>query len=391
VGFALSVYPVAVEHGWMGRADAVQRSLAALRFFWDSDQSGRAEATGFHGLYYHFLHMDGGTRAWHCELSLIDSALLLAGMLTAAAYFDGPTSDESELRRLADALYRRADWRWAQRPDAAVVQGWKPECGFLNYGWEGYSEAMLLYVLGLGSPTHPLTDTSFDAWTMTYQWENLYAIDFLYAGPLFIHQFPHAWIDFRGIRDRFMREKRCDYFDNSRRATWVQREYAMRNPRSFVGFDEDHWGLTAGDGPDVCPQRVAGREQAFYGYAARGAPWGPDDGTLSAPGVLSSLVFAPEIVLPAMRSLVHNDQVVHTSAVRASGFNATARTGGASLPAKAWISQGEFGLDQGMIVLMIENFRSGLMWRLTRSCPYVRVGLRRAGFDGGWLRKARRP
>ncbi len=161
---------------------------------------------------------------------------------------------------------------------AAVVHGWKPESGFLNYGWEGYSEAIVLYALGLGSPTHPLTEESFQVWTSTYQWENLYDIDFLFAGPLFIHQFSHAWIDFRGIRDRFMREKRCDYFENSRRAAWVQREYAIRNPRSFVGFGEDCWGLSAGDGPSGKPQRVAGRRQTFYGYAARGVPWGPDDG-----------------------------------------------------------------------------------------------------------------
>ena len=390
-GFALSVYPVAVERGWMSRAAAVQRSLATLRFFWHSDQSGEPGSTGCHGLYFHFLHMDSGTRAWKCELSLIDSALLLAGMLTAATYFDQPSADERELRQLADDLYRRVDWNWAQPEGAAVVHGWKPESGFLNYGWEGYSEALLLYALGLGSPTHPLTEASFDAWTVTYQWENLYGIDFLYAGPLFIHNFSHAWLDLRGIRDRFMREKRCDYFENSRRATLVQREYAIRNPRSFVGYCENRWGLSAGDGPGLPPQRVAGREQAFYGYAARGVPWGPDDGTLAGPAVLASLPFAPELVLPALRGLVRGDLAAAARAVRASGFNATARAPEAALPGAAWVSAGEFGLDQGMTVLMIENFRSGLMWRLTRSCPYLRTGLRRAGFKGGWLARAPKP
>ena len=389
VGFALSVFPVAVERGWMTRADAVQRSLVALRFFWHSDQSGKPESTGRHGFYFHFLHMDSGTRAWRSELSLIDSALLLAGMLTAAAYFTGAAQAETELRQLADALYRRVDWVWAQRRGAAVVHGWKPESGFLHYGWEGYSEAILLYVLGLGSPTHPLTDASFQAWTMTYQWENLYGYDFLYAGPLFIHQFSHAWIDFRGIRDRFMREKRCDYFENSRRATYVQREYAMRNPRSFVGYGENRWGLSAGDGPGVKPRRVAGRRQAFYGYAARGAPWGPDDGTIAGPATLASLVFAPEIVLPAVRRMVADGPGAQGCTVRASGFNATARGPGPAGEAAAepgrWISDGEFGLDQGMIVLMVENFRSGLLWRLLRASPYIRAGLRRAGFRGGWL------
>jgi hypothetical protein len=221
IGFALSVYPVGVAHGWMERADAVQRTLVTLRFLMDCDQSGSARATGYRGFYFHFLDMTSGTRAWRSEISLIDTGFLMAGVLTAAAYLDADTPDENELRRLADALYRRIDWGWAQRKGGAVTHGWKPECGFLNYGWEGYSEAILLYVLGLGSPTHALTDQSFSAWTMTYQWENLYGHDFLYAGPLFIHQYSHAWIDFRGIRDAFMREKGCDYFENSRRATFV--------------------------------------------------------------------------------------------------------------------------------------------------------------------------
>ena len=392
VGFALSAFPVAVEHGWIERSDAVQRTLDVLRFFWNSDQSGRADATGYRGYYFHFLDMSSGARKWRSELSLIDTALLIAGFLTAAAFFNARTKAELELRELADALYRRVDWRWAQRGGSTVAHGWKPECGFLSYGWEGYSEALLLYVLGMGSPTHPLTDKSFEAWTTTYQWENLYGHDHLYAGPLFIHQFSHAWIDFRGIRDRFMREKGCDYFENSRRATYVQREYAIRNPRSFGGYGADCWGISAGDGPSVEPRLVAGRRQAFYGYAARGVPHGPDDGTLSGAAMLASLVFAPEITLSAVRKLYARTQRGEGESVRASGFNSTVGDFGThgqvsdgESNSDGWLSEGEFGLDQGMIVLMIENFRSGLLWRLGRSCPYIRAGLGRAGFTGGWL------
>ncbi len=391
VGFALSAYPVGVERGWMTRVEALQRSLAALRFFHDSDQSGTPESTGFKGFYFHFLHMDSGQRAWRCEVSLIDTALLLAGMLTAAAYFTAATAAEAELRALVDTLYHRVDWCWAQPSGAAVVHGWKPGSGFLNYGWEGYSEALLLYALGLGSPTHALTEASFPAWTCTYQWENLYGIDVLYAGPLFIHQFSHAWIDFRGIRDRFMREKRSDYFENSRRATYLQREYAIRNPRSFVGYDEDGWGLSAGDGPSTPRQRIAGRRQSFYGYAARGAPWGPDDGTISGPSVLSSLVFAPELVLPALRRMQAHGTASYDGVARASGYNDTVRVGAPVGPdakgvrATGWVSEGSFGLDQGMIVLMVENFRTGLPWRLLRGSVPIRTGLHRAGFRGGWL------
>ena len=387
IGFALSVYPVGVERGWMERADAVQRTLMTLRFLMASDQSGSARTTGYRGFYFHFLDMDSGTRVWRSEVSLIDTGFLMAGVLTAAAYFDAKTSatpdspDENELRRLADALYRRVDWRWAQREGGAVTHGWKPECGFLNYGWEGYSEAILLYVLGLGSPTHALTDQSFTAWTMTYQWENLYGHDFLYAGPLFIHQFSHAWIDFRGIRDAFMREKDCDYFENSRRATYVQREYAIRNPGGFAGYGDDCWGLSAGEGPQGEPRRIAGRQQAFYGYAARGVPYGPDDGTVCGSSTLSSLVFAPELVLPALRALESRSRIDGATRIRASGFNPTATEAGSD----GWVSKGEFGLDQGMIVLMIENHRTGLPWRLGRANPVVRAGLSRAGFKGGWL------
>ena len=387
IGFALSVYPVGVERGWMQRGDAVQRTLMTLRFLMASDQSGSAGATGYHGFYFHFLDMRLGTRVWHSEVSLIDTGFLMAGVLTAAAYFDADAADspdtenERELRQLALALYRRVDWRWAQREGGAVTHGWKPECGFLNYGWEGYSEAILLYVLGLGSPTHALTDQSFTAWTMTYQWENLYGHDFLYAGPLFIHQFSHAWIDFRGIRDAFMREKDCDYFENSRRATYVQREYAIRNPGGFAGYGDDCWGLSAGEGPQAEPRRIAGRQQAFYGYAARGVPYGPDDGTVCGSSTLSSLVFAPELVLPALRALESRSRNDDATRIRASGFNPTVTEAGSD----GWVSKGEFGLDQGMIVLMIENHRTGLPWRLGRANPVVRAGLSRAGFKGGWL------
>jgi hypothetical protein len=389
VGFALSVYPVAVERGWIVRDDAVQRILAALRFFSGSDQSGAAVSTGCHGFYFHFLDLESGLRAWQSELSSIDTALLIVGMLTAAAYFDAATPAESELRQLASALYDRVDWHWAQHDGDAVALGWKPECGFLNYGWQGYNEAIVLYALGLGSTTHPLTTASFEAWTVTYQWENLYGIDFLYAGPLFVHEFSHAWIDFRGIRDGFMREKNCDYFENSRRAAQVQRQYAIRNPRGFTGYGQDCWGLSAGDGPSVEPQMVAGRRQAFYGYAARGVPWGPDDGTITGSATAAALVFAPEIALPALRKLFDRKPADPCRSVQASGFNATAGlTGTQTSPevdSGGWTSAGEFGLDQGIIVLMVENFRTGLPWRLGRSIPCLRAGLKRAGFAGGWL------
>lgn len=381
VGFALSSYPVAVERGWITRDDAIQRTLAALHFFSNSAQSEAPGATGYKGLYYHFLDMQSGRRVWQCELSLIDTALLLAGMLTAAAYFTGDAQNEAEIRQLADALYRRVDWQWAQNGKATLSQGWKPECGFLHYGWEGYSEASILYVLAIASPTHPIPATSFSAWTATYQWENLYGHDFLYAGPLFVHQFSHAWIDFRRIQDAFMREKRSDYFENSRQAVHIQREYALRNPHGFRGYGENFWGLSAGDGPSPQRVRIDGINRNFFGYTARGVPYGPDDGTIAPPAALASIVFAPEMVLAAIRHFRERYPEIVNEYRLPSGFNPTLVPDGS----QGWISEGCLGLDQGIVVLMIENYRSGLIWKLMRQCPYTGIGLRSADFRGGWL------
>jgi hypothetical protein len=381
VGFALSSYPVAVERGWMSRAEALRHSLDALRFFRDSDQSGTPQATGYKGFYYHFLDIHSGARVWQSELSMIDTALLLAGVLTAAMYFGADTPAESELRHIADALYRRVDWCWAQDGGDTIRQGWKPECGFLHYGWEGYSEAIVLYALALGSPTHPISDHCYHAWTVTYQWENLYDVDFLYAGPLFVHHFSHAWIDFRGIRDPFMREKCSDYFENSRRAVLIQREYARLNPHGFIGYGENGWGLSACDGPSDEQPNMANETRRLFGYAARGVPYGPDDGTLSAPAVLASLPFAPKVALECLRSLLLRYPQILTDGRLASACNPSlALAGGAP-----WVSAGHYGLDQGIVLLMIENHRSGLLWQLMRACPYLVDGLRRAGFRGGWL------
>ena len=365
----------------MTRADALRRSLAALRFFRDSDQSGRADATGHKGFYYHFLDLRTGARAWRSELSMIDTALLIAGALTVGAYFTANVSDEIALRQLVDELYRRVDWPWAQNGSDTIRLGWKPECGFLNYCWDGYSEAILLYVLALGSPSHPIEGNCYKAWTVTYQWENLYGHDFLYAGPLFVHQFSHAWIDFRGIQDRFMREKRCDYFENSRRAILVQIEYARRNPHEFAGYNERCWGLTACDGPGDFISGQVNRRQRALSYAARGVPYGPDDGTLAGWAALASLPFAPEIALDAARNMQRRYPEMCTAQKYASSFNPSL-TGTGGL---AWVSPGHFGLDQGIVLMMIENHRTQLIWQLMKNSPYVVAGLRRAGFRGGWM------
>jgi len=381
VGFALSSYPVAVERGWLTREDAATRTLVTLRFFEASAQGSSESTTGYKGFYYHFLDLQSGKRVWQCEVSPIDTALLFAGVLTAGAYFDAATSAECEIRTLAQELYRRIDWDWARNGNAMVAQGWKPECGFLHYGWQGYNEAALLYVLGLASPTHPLAATSYAAWTSTYQWENIYGRDLLYAGPLFIHQFSHAWIDFRRIRDAFMREKGSDYFENTCRAIDVQREYARRDPNEYGTYGLDCWGLSAGDGPGLGTMQVHGRERHFFEYAARGVPFGPDDATIAPVAALASLPFAPALALSAVRNFLDLYPEWADTGRLPSGFNRVAP----GADSRGWISDGYYGLDQGLAVLMIENYRSGLIWRLMRDSPAIRTGLKRAGFRGGWL------
>ncbi|MGB6200055.1 MAG: glucoamylase family protein [Candidatus Acidiferrales bacterium] len=377
-GLALASYPVGVERAFLTRDDAIKRTLATLRFFAKSHQGIEADATGYRGFYYHFLDMKTGQRTWKCELSTIDSTFLLAGALTAATYFDRDTPEEDEIREHANSLYGRVDWKWALNRGLTIVNGWKPETGFLKYRWQGYSEALLLYVLGLGSPTNPLPGKSYAAWTSTYKWKRIYGIDFLYAGPLFIHQLPQLWLDLRGVKDNFMGKKGIDYFENSRRATLVQQRYAIRNPRRFVHYGEHCWGITASDGPGPATKRVKGVKRKFFDYVARGVPYGPDDGTVAPWVVVASLPFAPEIVIPTIR---HFNEL-RLREKNPYGFKATFNP---TYPEKGgrphgWVTPWHFGLNQGPIVMMIENYRSGFLWRLMQHCPAIMKGLQQAGF-----------
>ncbi len=381
-GLALTSYPVAVERGFMTRAEAAQRTLAALRFFLASRQGREPDATGFKGFYYHFLDMNTGARAWKSEVSTVDSALLFAGMLAAAAFFSSNRAAEREIRDLAHRLYERADWNWARNGGLTVTHGWKPGRGFLPHRWHGYDEALILYVLALGAPTHAIPAECYAAWARTYQWRTIYDVAYLHAGPLFIHQLSHIWCDFRGIRDAFMRAHDCDYFENSRRATMVQQQYAIRNPHNYRGYDAACWGITASSGPGNVTRSVAGIRRKFFGYRARGVPDGPDDGTLAPWGVVTSLPFAPDVVLPTME---------HAWRLRTGGalsygvhdtFNATFPVRDS---AHGWVSPDRCGLEQGPMMVMIENHRSGLVWQLLRESPPIARGLRAAGFVGGWL------
>ena len=389
-GLALASYPVAVERGFLGRREAIERTLATLKFFDESPQGTGPDATGYRGFYYHFLDMQSGRRAWDCEVSTVDSAFLLAGMLAAAQYFQGDSGNERRIRELAQSLYERVDWNWVLAPDGTIRHGWKPETGFIPFEWQGYDEGLLLYVLALGSPTNPLPPSTFAAWASTYEWKRAYDIDHLYSAPLFTHQLSHIWIDFRGIQDDFMRAKGIDYFENTRRATLAQQRYAIENPQAFKGYGAYCWGITASDGPGPATLKIDGVVREFFDYEGRGAPYGVDDGTVSPWAVVASLPFVPEIVLPTLHHFVHRMQLheQHPCGFRAS-FNLTYVDGARINGTNGWLSPFCFGLNLGPIVLMVENHRSGMLWNLMRGCPPIVRGLRLAGFEGGWLNATR--
>jgi hypothetical protein len=402
VGFGLTAYAVGVERGWITREQARDRVLTTLRFLWDAPQGPASTGvTGYHGFFYHFLDMDTGLRFQQVELSTIDSGLLVAGVLFCREYFDRADPGESDIRALADSLYRRIDWQWARDGEPSLSMGWRPEPmpyenarGFITSRWIGYNEAMLLYAFAIGSPTHPIDASSWQAWTSGYTWGRFYSLDFVQFAPLFGHQYSHVWIDYRGIRDAYMQARGIDYFENSRRATLAQRAYAVANPDAWRDYSANVWGLTASDGPSDTTMIVDGRTRTFHTYWARGAAGSEinDDGTIAPTAAGGSVPFAPEIAIPSLIAMRqrYGDNVFGRYGFL-DAFNPTVRS--ASIPVRqgrvadgtAWFDTDYLGIDQGPIVLMIENYRTELVWRYMRKSPYVVNGLCRIGFTGGWL------
>ena len=271
-----------VERGVISREFAPEIALRRLRFFRDSPHGPEPDATGYKGFYYHFLDMKTGRRVWECELSTIDSAFLFAGMLTCAAYFDGDTEEEAEVRQMADALYRRADWQWALNGGAALSHGWRPETGFIPHRWTGYDEGLLLYLLGLGSPTFPLPPESYAAYCSTYKWEaDLRPRAALLRAAL--HAPALASLDRlpRSSRRLHARARTATTSRTAARRRTSTRSTRSAIPLEFAGYGEFCWGITATDGPGWEKRTVNGIERQFYDYYARGAPYGPDDGTLA--------------------------------------------------------------------------------------------------------------
>lgn len=397
IGFGLTAYGVGVERGWVTREAARDRVLTTLRFLADAPMGPEPEGvSGYRGFYYHFLDMETGARFQTVELSTIDTALLMAGVLFVQEYFDGTDPAESEIRALADTLYRRVEWPYFQVDDRGIAMGWRPEPDrlYTDARWTGYDESIILHVLALGSPTHPSGPEIWEHYTSGYDWGDFYGYEHLNFAPLFGHQYSHVWIDFRGIRDAYMREKGIDYFENSRRATLAQRAYAMDNPDGWLAFGPNIWGLTASDGPKDTTVVVDGVERRFRQYWARGAAMGDvrNDGTIPPTAVGGSVPFAPEETIAALRAMRerYGEHLYGPYGFR-DAFNPTfAEAGvppnkGEVVSGVGWFDVDYLGIDQGPILLMIENHRSELIWETMRDNPYIVRGLCRAGFGGGWL------
>ncbi|HVK03900.1 MAG TPA: glucoamylase family protein [Armatimonadaceae bacterium] len=355
-GYMLASLPIAVERKWMDRKAAEARALTALRFL-------RDRLPNEHGFHYHFVDWATGERAWNCELSSIDSSLLVLGALTAGQYFKG------EAQRIADALYERMDWRWMQNrgpgdpPDAAVVSmGWKPDSGFLTARWNRYNEASYLYLLALGAPKHALPGTTWDNWKVETATLEGFPV-FAPIGPVFFAQMTPGYFDLRGRKDR----KGRDFWTNFANSHKGNHAYCKRRSDLYPRHREPLWGITACDQP---PKR-AGEERS---YGAQDPIDGRNDGTVAPTGALAGVLFVPEIAKATALDLFEH---YRDRAWGRYGF------GNALNPTKGWYDSDVIGIDLGMMLLCLENARSGLPWKLMASHPltekaYRAAGLRRA-------------
>jgi hypothetical protein len=396
VGFALVAYPIGAERGWISRAQAAERTLTTLRFFRDAPQGPEARGmSGHKGFFYHFLDFETGARYRDCELSSIDTTWLLAGALFASGYFDRDDAAERQIRAVAEELYARVDWTWMVVRAPFVAMGWKPESGFIASDWRIYDESAFLHFLSMASPTHPIEGNTWQAMEAQFarQWGARWGEPHIQFAPLFGHQYSHVFVDFRAINDEFLRPRGIDYFENSRRATFAQRDYATSVSRTYNGYGSDVFGLTACDGPGDFEHAIGARRQQFRSYSARG-PGDFDDGTLAPTALGGSIPFAPEIAVPALKEIKRRyGSALYTRYGFLDAFNPMLAAAAPAAPIQygriaeglCWVGDDHLGIDQGPIVAMIENWRTGLIWRLMRENAHVRRGLARAGFSGGWL------
>jgi hypothetical protein len=377
-GFGLPAFAIAAERKWISREKAAEITLKTLLFFANSPQNQDTNGIGYRGFYYHFLKMDTGTREWNCELSSIDSGILMMGVIFVRNYYDKDIKVEKEIRVLSEKLLGRLEWDLYYMPDNSkhpntISMAWSPEEGQLNWGWHGYTEALFLYILAAGTDMKNI-DKSYNGWLRTYEWKTPYKdLSHVIFPPLFGHQFSQTFIDFRGLADQYMKEKGIDYFENSRRATLTQQQYAIENPKGWKGYDAYTWGFTASDGPG---EKYNFGDKKFEGYAGRGAS-GKDytvaeDGTIAPYAVLSSIPFTPELSIATIKNMnnKYSSKLLGKYGYYDS-FNPTAK----------WVNNDFIGIDQGPMLLMIENFRTGLVWEYVMKDPIIQKGLKKLNFE----------
>jgi hypothetical protein len=390
-GFGLTVYAIAAERGWISRQDAAAYTLKVVKGLYRTPQGPEKEGvSGYHGYFYHFLDPATGLRAtppsyWYAEISSIDTALLMAGVIFARNYYDAADAHETEIRRLCNALYDRVDWPWLLTPNLTIGHGYTPESGKIKHVYKGYSEAMLLYILAISSTQHPVPSTSWNAFIgdakATRPAPYAAKMIMLPGMPLFTYQYPMVFIDFRGMHDSINRRLGFDYFENSRRATLAQWYYAQKNVAGMRDYGQLDWGFTASDGPDNIKKEYKGKMISFRTYSERGAPGGFDDGTIAPTAAISSIIYAPEIVKETIRHWLTTRPELFNHHGFTDAFNPTFDI----MSNSGWVDPDRLSIDQGPILMMIENYRTGLIWRVMRRDEQIKNGLRRAGFEGGWI------
>jgi hypothetical protein len=341
-GYALASLPVAVTHHWIGQTEAYDRALSTLRFV-------NTRLPNVHGWYYHFIDKHTGERAWNCELSSVDTCLLLLGALSAGEYWKG-----TEVQKLANTLYDRVDWSWMRtdggtRPEKLTLSmGWKPESGFLSANWDRYCELMLIYILAMGSKTDPQPAACWSAWQRNVVTYGPYTT--LAGGPIFMHQMSHIYYNFKDLRDG----AGWNYFVSSQIATQMNRQFCLDHPRK--SYSSNIWGLNACDGPD--------------GYTAYGVP-DKEDGTVSTTGAIASILFTPQLARASA------DETYRTFADKIWGRYGFSNSFNVD---RSWYDADVIGIDLGMALLAIEDAATGLPWKLLASHPSTASALKKAGF-----------
>jgi hypothetical protein len=339
-GFGLSAICIAEKRGYISHQDARLRVIATLVFLWRKLPTHR-------GFFYHFANINTGERIWDSEVSSVDTALLLCGILTCRQHFQ-----DRDIVDLAHAIFDRVDWTWLSEDTTLLSMGWTPEMGFLPYKWDYYSELMMIYLLGMGSSSHPLRPEAWLAWKrITFEYDGLRYIGSF--APLFVHQYSQAWFDFRHKRDKY-----ADYFQNSTTATEVHRRFCIELGKSFPDYSDDLWGITASD--------------SDRGYVIWGGPpaMGPIDGTVvpSAPG--GSLPFLPEATIRVLKNIRTHYPQAWSRYGFIDAFN----------PLKKWYDTDIVGIDTGITMLMAENLRTSFVWDTFMKNPEAQRGMTSAGF-----------